>query len=107
MIEALHILSILCCFVAGDKLNDATKIDAYSSIDTIKAPPNTSNLNESELTILSYVDRLDCGVQKSWKGNEFTESCHSLKRMGVNITGYYLLSNKSISFCDMSKIVEG
>ena len=79
------------------------KVDASSSMDKIQATPNKSNLNESELTVFSYVDRLDCGVQKSWKGNEFTESCHSLKRMGVNVTGYYLLSNKSISFCDMSK----
>ena len=83
-------LLILCCFVAGKELNEGSQ-------STI----NGRDMKKSELTLVSYVPVR--GVQKTWKGNKLSESCISLKTMGVNQTGYYLLNSKRIVLCDMSK----
>ena len=95
MMEYFVVALLLCSLVAGE---ECLRIDEIISTIT-----NQSDLKEPGLTLFSYIDRLECGVEKSWKGNIFTESCSTLKRSGVNETGFYLLNDKGIAFCDMSK----
>ena len=74
-----------------------------SKLANILSEDNVNDFQQSGLTLYSYIDRLECGAEKRWKGNLFTESCSNLKQMGVNQTGLYLLNDKGIAFCDMSK----
>ena len=96
----LMVSVVLISVVVGeehDTLNLATKLaDALSRT-------NVSDHQDSGLTLYSYIDRLECGAERRWKGNLFTESCSNLKQMGVNQTGLYLLNDKGIAICDMSK----
>ena len=98
---SLRILSILCCFVVGEELRDEWTRPVI--VDMLQSTINGSDVKESGLKLIRYVDRLEWGVQENWKPNAITESCSSLKRMGINETGYYLLNNKNIAFCDMAK----
>ena len=77
--------------------------DISSKLADVLSSSNETNSEQSGLTLYSYIDRLECGAERRWKGNLYTESCSSLKQMGVNQTGLYLLSDKGIAFCDMSK----
>ena len=92
---------VLWCLVIGEELAKHDNIHKIAGV--LSKLTNDPDSNESLLTLFSYVDRMECGVEKSWKGNIFTESCNNLRKMGVNETGFYLLSNKGIAFCDMSK----
>ena len=124
MMEYFVVALLLCSFVIAEELdkNDniyridnrnsfyrnssnlilqvSTKVSTSNVVSTITVQ---ADLKEPGLTVFSYVDRLEYGVEKSWKGNIFTESCSTLKQMGVNEPGLYLLNDKGIAFCDMSK----
>ena len=97
ILEWFILLLVLLRFVLGDKSSNS------ELLELIDIETNEDDPKESGLTLVSYIDMLDCGVEQQWKGNIFTESCGSLKEMGVNRTGLYILNNKSIAFCDMSK----
>ena len=97
----LNIIILLFTLIAAEKLEDENNL--YKLADLYSTSLNQTNSKEPGITLFSYIDRLECGVEKSWKGNIFTESCSNLKQMGVNETGLYLLNDKGIAFCDMSR----
>ena len=101
MMEYIVVALFLSSLVVGEEMD--TNDNIYKIDEIISTITNQTNLKEPGLTLLSYIDRLECGVEKSWKGNIFTESCSTLKQMGVNETGLYLLNDQGIAYCDMSK----
>ena len=99
--ELVIIFIVLCCVVMGEELHVSELASRLA--DAMTTTTNISDSQENGLTLFSYIDRLECGAERRWKGNLFTESCSNLKQMGVNKTGLYLLNDKGIAFCDMSK----
>ena len=98
--ENLLILVVLWSVVIGKESHIP---DIATKLANALSEGNVNDFQQSGLTLYSYIDRLECGAERRWKGNLFTESCSNLKQMGVNHTGLYLLNDKGIAFCDMSK----
>ena len=98
--EYLIVSVVLWSVVVG---KDTYIPEIATKLANVLSEGNVNDIQQSGLTLYSYIDRLECGAERRWKGNLFTESCSNLKQMGVNQTGLYLLNDKGIAFCDMSK----
>ena len=51
------------------------------------------------------ISRMICKGQKKIEPNELMDSCSNLKTSGVTASGSYVLNDKSVAFCDMTKRV--